>query len=486
MATDTTGWETLGSVLGGGVDTEGAFEKGRLRTAQTENALMQARNRQLEGVALEAKNKARAQLEDALVKTGKYTPEEVRMMATVMNGELGTDFAATTQGMLRTQEYGNRDILGNPEAPLGDQFAAGQAVQGKVLSPYEMLGSGDFVDLRASPAPGGAPAVGTTPLGESMIAENNASAGASNATANLRRVQSGDPDYQTVGSGGPTVNGLKPPNNFMPNPAYNPALPMSSENAPFAPIPGSPADPNVGPAMGVRERAVIGRVFNSAANTANDLGNIVAMPSGANIGHLGVGLGATPGSTVFDAVAGKMKLALSPQEVRRYNDTLGGLTVQLRTLEQMGMQGTQGLADQYAGLAFRPEDTIADKMYKLAIVRQTTENALTTILSLNRNMPDEAKGWAQQTLASLAQAVPYSPRDVIELEARQATDPTVTLQQVINEKRGASPASPAAPARGGPAAPVPAAPAPAGAPAVEKWERGPDGKLRRVPAAGAR
>ena len=42
----TSGWETLGNVLAGGIDTEGAYEKGRLRTAQTESALGLARQRQ--------------------------------------------------------------------------------------------------------------------------------------------------------------------------------------------------------------------------------------------------------------------------------------------------------------------------------------------------------------------------------------------------------------------------------------------------------
>lgn len=427
-----TGWESLGATLGGGIDREGAYETGRLRTAQTESALGLARQRQLENIALEEKAKARAGLEESLVKSGQ-SPEKAQLLSRVMVGEMGSDYSAGMTGLAKQQEIDFRSTLGNPEAPLGEQFAAGQGVQGKMLNPYDMMGAGDFVDLRALPAAGETPELGTTPLGQSMIAEND-------ATTNLREVQARDPDYTTVSGGGGSSPGAKNiPTGYMQDPNDPTGMRL-------IPRPGGPADPNVGPALGVRERGVIARVFNSARQTASDLGNMVEMPSGASIGRLGIGLGATPGSTVMEAVAGNMKLALSPDEVRRYNQTLGGLSIQMRTLEQMGTIGSEGAAAQFDTLQFRPGDTIADKMYKLSIIRQTIENSVGTILSLNRNLPDDAKTWAAETMANAARAVPYTPRDVIELERRQKENPGYTLRQLIEETRAATPASPSAPA----------------------------------------
>jgi hypothetical protein len=61
-------------------------------------------------------------------------------------------------------------------------------------------------------------------------------------------------------------------------------------------------------------------------------------------------------------------------------------------------------------------------------------------------MPDEAKAWAQETITNAQRSVPYTPRDVIALEAAQAQNPNVTLRQLIQEKRGAAP-EPAGPER---------------------------------------
>jgi hypothetical protein len=429
----TSGWETFGSVLGGGIDRVGAFEQGRLRTAQTESALGMARKRQLENVSLEAKNRAQEQFRESLAKSGMLPPEQVDLAANTVLGELGSDFNSTMSGLETGQEMNFRDTLADPAAGPGMRFLAGQGVQGKVLSPYEIQGN-MVSDLRR---PDQEPVAND--LGEAMIDTQQ-------ATAELRRVQAGDPDYTTVsGSGGAGGLGKEPPK-YKVNPNFDPSRPAGPDNPEVVPVVGGSADPNVGPAMGVRERAVVGRIFNAARNTAADLGNIVEMPSGASLGRLGIGLGATPGSTVMDAVAGSMKLALSPQEVRRYNQSIGNLSVQIRTLEQMGMQGTQGMAEQFDTLQFRPEDTVADKMYKLAIIRQSLENAVGTILSLNQNMPDEAKSWAQETITNAQRSVPYTPRDVIALEAAQAQNPNVTLRQLIQEKRGAAP-EPAGPAR---------------------------------------
>jgi hypothetical protein len=272
-----SGWESLGTVLGGGTDRAGAFEEGRLRTAQTENALAQARKHQIEAIADEAQITARGKTTEMLAKHGVKDPA---MLGNLMAAGYG-DYADVQQGELRRQELGNRSTLSDPGADPLAQFAAGQGVQGKVLPRVDAIGLGGFTDLTT-----GKPNVQLTPLGDSMVAENEASIAATGALENLRNVQAGDPDYQTV-SGSTHDGTVKAPSGYEPNPDFDPTMPSSVENPKLRPITGGPSDPDAPLRLGVNALAQFSRVLNAAGNTALDLGNIVAMPSGASSGFFG-------------------------------------------------------------------------------------------------------------------------------------------------------------------------------------------------------
>ena len=433
-----TGWQALGDVLGGGIDHQGAYDMGRLRTAQTENALLAARERQLKNITTEAQMRKQAILDESFATMGIPNPKQ---MGNIVRSGLASDFNQATSGLGNTQEINFRNTLADPTAPLGDQFAAGQGVQGKVLSPYEFSGQ-NVVDLRAPAAPGAAPPIHTTAIGQAQI-------GADTALTNLRNTQAGDPDYRTVsGSGNDGPGGVKAPGGYMVNPNFNPALPASTENPPVTPIPGGPQDPNVGPALGSRERQVIGRIFNAAANTVGDIETIVNMTTAADQGFLGTGIGAGPPVSVLDATAGNLKRTLASDEVIRYNSILGGFSNQLRTLEAMGLAGSQGMAAQYDSLAFTPQDDISSKMFKLAQVRQSVENSVQTITALNPNMPDDAKQWSREIIAGIARAVPYTRDDVTAFEAASKTNPGLTLKDTIAQRKLTAPVRPStAPSR---------------------------------------
>jgi hypothetical protein len=374
-----------------------------------------------------------------MVKTG-MDPNQARLMAGLIQGESGTDFNAGMGGVLKQQEFTNRETLGDPNAPLGDQFASGQGVQGRVLPRYETMGTGMYTDV-TKPDLG----VQASTLGEAMI-------GSDNALTNLRNVQAGDPDYSTVsGGGGP--GGVKPETGYMANPNFDPSQPASSENPMVVPVPGGSKDPNTGAPLGTRERQVVNRVINAALNTATDLETINAMEAGSDQGFLGTGLGASPGISVMDAIAGDMKRTIASDEVIKYNAILGGFSKQLLTMEQMGMQGAAGLAAQYDTLAFTPQDTIETKMFKLAGVKQIVENATETILA-TPNMPDAMRAVAQNALDTVRKAVPYTRQDVIDLQQAQRKNPKATLKDVIGQRRSLPPVSQpgapaAAPAAGG-------------------------------------
>jgi hypothetical protein len=127
------GWQTLGGVLGGGADIEGAFMRGQHTGAQTANAMEQARNRRLEGQVTQQKIAARQRIQEMAAEYG-LDPGDVDLML----GGLGSDFASVQQGRLRGQEFGLRARAADPEVP----FAEGQrALMGVASGPVDPLRS---------------------------------------------------------------------------------------------------------------------------------------------------------------------------------------------------------------------------------------------------------------------------------------------------------------------------------------------------------
>lgn len=417
------GWGQLGEVLGGalgGGGSEAAYQAGRLRTAQTENAILDARNQQLKNIAAGAEARARESFMTSVAESGD--PKALQLAEALAGGLNPEQY---TGAQADVQEMGFRDTLASPEAAADVRFLAGQGVQGKVLNPYDSVaGTGGYVDLRA-----GDPALIDSPLGESMIDENV-------AQAELARTRAKDPDLATVSGGGAADGGFKTPANYQLNPDFDPSQPAGPGNEQIIPIAGGPADPNTPGKIGVRERQVVARVANAARNTATDLVNIMSMPSGASAGFLGSGVGANPGSGLMEATWSALKNSISPQEVDFYNATLGGLSNQLRTLEQMGLAGSDALSSQYDALKLVPTDTVGQKMYKLATIRQTVENGLDTVLTTNP-LPQETKAALSQIIEDVRKAVPFTPRDVLKLE--QSKNPQDTISDVIGDHSGFAP-----------------------------------------------
>lgn len=425
------GFQKLGFLLGGGAGQvrEEAYQEGRYRTAQTENALASARENQLQAEAEARKLKARAQIEDNIIATGG-DPNEARLLGSLAVGEAGSDFKAGMEGLQVGQETDFRETLGNPDADPLAQFAAGQGVQGKVLSPYAMTGSGDAVDLRAPAAPGAEPDFLTTPLGETMAAENVASAAASNELAALR-----GRTPRLGGASGLDADGnplpFKVPSNFKVNPNFDPEKPPGPGNEEIVPISGGPKDPNTPGTLGSRERQIIIRVIGAARNTVSDLQNIMSLPSGASRGVLGTGIGGAPGASVLEATVDTLKNRVAEEEVRDYNAMLGGFTNALATIERQGLVGSDGLSAQYESLILRPEDTTLNKMRKIALVRQAVENGLEPHLYSNV-LPPELEAYVGNLITSVKQAVPFSPRDVALLGV-EPEGSRVTIADIINE-----------------------------------------------------
>lgn len=404
-----SGWEAVGGVLGGGIDRAGAFEQGRLRTAQTENAILQAQERQLRNIAAET----RAATEERVRRTEAEHGIDKVPLADIMGAGYG-NYDQVMSGRLKGQEHGFRGTLANPEASGTDRFLAAQGVQGKVLNPFDMVGQAEYADLRNPDA-----GLNTTALGESLIDENVAQTAAANALAEQRQ------RAPAAGGAGASADPRgKPPAGYKWNPAFDPALPAGPGNLELLPITGGAADINSPRPLGMNALTQFARVLNAAGNTALDLATIVNMPSGASSGWFG-----KPNDKgVMSMVPGNLANQVTPAEVQQYRAIMGTLGEQLATIERTGMRGSQGLAERFNDLALLPTDDVFTKMLKLAQMRQTVENGMDTLASLN-SLPQPMLDRTTLLKQRVAQAIPFTPRDVLMLQ--QSKDPTMTLEKML-------------------------------------------------------
>ncbi len=184
------GTDLIGAFFGAAPDRTKSYSAGldagsqyRLRSAQGEKALEEA--------GVEREKRLQAGMANALrlkvQKDPNYAPT-VSEMLLISNG--ANDFTQARGGY---QEQGFRSTLGDPAAPQASRFAAGEAIQGKVMPQTQALGAGREIDLMTQEA-------STNPLGTSDIAQGEASIGADNALRDLRNRT--DPNIRSNGAGG--------------------------------------------------------------------------------------------------------------------------------------------------------------------------------------------------------------------------------------------------------------------------------------------
>ena len=467
------GWAQLGSELFGGPDPT-AYDSGRLYTAQTEGALAKAEAARLDAIAKSEVEKRRGQIQEALAANGA-TPEQAMLGDTIIGGGFGSDYNAFTSGQLHSQEQQFRSTLADPTADPMTQFAAGQGVEGHVLSPYAFSGQ-NVVDMRAPAAPGAPIPIQTTPLGQAQIATEAAQAGAANALAYQRMHPELNPGSTKVtdAHGNPVQMG------YEPNPMFDDTRPASAENPLVIPQAGGSADPAAGGAWGTRERMMLSSVLHSALEAGQRLNVIMGMPSGASGGVLGSGIGGHRGVGIMSAIADNMRWAISPDEVNQYNTVMMGQARNLANLENYGRGSpTQGQIDSiYQALALRTDgtETLESKMMKMADFRNTVENALHTFIAMNPRMKGtDAMQLVDDTLKGIRQSVPFTMDDVNRLTTEQQKNPRATLGDVMRRRMLTQPVRPQAPAA------APTASVPTGAASDGWYEVEPGVRVRLKP-----
>jgi hypothetical protein len=82
---------------------------------------------------------------------------------------------------------------------------------------------------------------------------------------------------------------------------------------------------------------------------------------------------------------------------------------------------------------FKEGDTNMTKLHKLAQTRQIVEKGLEVVLS-NPRVPKEQKAQMESSLEAIRKAVPFTHKDVINLQRAQDKNPKATLRDVMQSK----------------------------------------------------
>lgn len=177
------------------------------------------------------------------------------------------------------------------------------------------------------------------------------------------------------------------------------------------------------------------RILTAAEEVGSGLDNLVSLPFGASTGVLGVG--ASPGSSIFSTASNALKNKVSPQEVQSYQTTIPGLAAMVATLESQGLAPPASRIHSFDSLMLGPEDTGFTRLEKMATFRQNSTNAFKASLS-DPKVPEEQKQLLRDVQTKIETAIPYTFKDVQKL--KQSKNPEATLGDFIKQS-GVAPAA---------------------------------------------
>lgn len=181
-----------------------------------------------------------------------------------------------------------------------------------------------------------------------------------------------------------------------------------------------------------REYMMTSRIVSAADLGTAALQNIVELPVGSSTGIFGVG--AAPGHSLTQSAGDSLRNTLSSQDTQAYNTRIAGLTRNLAMIESAGLMPQGSLTDSMSAVIARQGDTEATVLGKLAEARQIIEKGTQATLN-NPRLPPAVRDEMQNTLSSLATAIPFTQHDVTELMRSQAGGKKRTINDVIDARK---------------------------------------------------
>lgn len=144
------GWQDLGDLLGGGPSAtyQRAFDEGRYRSAQTEEALSTARVKQQEAIGRDRREKDTTEMKARAASTpGIMSSPDDAMMALIMAAEMGDQYKSLSAGMGDQQDQRFRAGVANVNTTNEQRLRNLQAIEGKPSADIQAVGANDFVNL---------------------------------------------------------------------------------------------------------------------------------------------------------------------------------------------------------------------------------------------------------------------------------------------------------------------------------------------------
>jgi hypothetical protein len=195
-------------------------------------------------------------------------------------------------------------------------------------------------------------------------------------------------------------------------------------------IPGGPADPNTKEGkLGNRESVYLSRVMTSANEVAKDLENVVRLPLSSSTGMFG---GRTQGGSLFSAGKEALTNSMTSQEVQTYNTMATGFQRNLASIEASGLAPPGGLSHQMDAVMFKEGDTNLTKLQKLAQIRQIAVAGMETAMA-NPRVPEQQRKHMEDVVAQIKKAVPFTNKDILDLQQAQQKDPSATLGSILGK-----------------------------------------------------
>lgn len=171
------------------------------------------------------------------------------------------------------------------------------------------------------------------------------------------------------------------------------------------------------------------RVITAANEAGLDVHNLSLLPAGVSSGILGVG--GSPGHSLFSITGAALKNTLAPEETQAYNKIITGLAQNIAATEAGGLQSSQARVKSFDSLLLQPGDTMLTKLQSMANMRQNVEKAIEVKLA-SSHIPQEQKDILRGVQDQLKQDVPFSVEDVIKLQ--RGNNPSMSFADIINQK----------------------------------------------------
>ena len=190
-----------------------------------------------------------------------------------------------------------------------------------------------------------------------------------------------------------------------------------------------------GGAIGNRESVFNQRIILSANEAVKDLENVAKLPVSASTGLFG---SRQSGGSLLEAAKETLVNKMTSEETQKYTTLATGFQRSLAAIESAGLQPSGSLTHQMDAIMFKEGDTQYVKLLKLAQTRQILEAGLETTLS-NPRLPEETKTHIRDIMEKAKKIIPFTPSEILDLEARHEKRPKLTLKQLMKEQGAVAP-----------------------------------------------